>query len=239
MHKVIVERPRGGAAPRKGGRAAARERLDLETSPRQEGMTRWGRTKWPSEHLGPLRRFLMSRVGRRWDAVHSEICQRIRPDNVVQRHILQHLPDLVALEVELEGGVPCHGGSDWRRGPLVPSGWCRVYVCPRSGLLKQIPPAKRAPELQAVPRRQVDDRLYYKVGGAWFRVELAPIPELPGAERGCYDVVFERRVSMIGTYGTRERLLVEIHGAPGLYACRRYPLTRRERRLVGEVGRVK
>lgn len=240
MHKVIVERPRGGGAPRKGGREAARERHDPERSPLREGMTRWGRTKWLSEHLGPLRRFLMSQVGRRWDAVHSEICQRIRPDNTVQRHILQHLPDLVAIDVRLVGGVPWYAEGGWRHGPIAPTGWRRVYVCPRSGLLKRIPAgADRRPALGA-ERRVIDERAHFrKIDGAWYRVELAPVPEEPSAYGRCYDAVLGTTLSMIGPYYDRPKILAQVHGAEGLYARRKRPLSKRERRLVGEVGRVK
>lgn len=240
MHKVIVERPRGGGAPRKGGREAARERQDPERSPRGEGMTRWGRTKWLSEHLGPLRRFLMARVGRRWDAVHSEICQRIRPDNTVQRHILQHLPDLVAIDVVLENGVPHHADGTWRSGPITPSAWRKVYVCPKTGVLRRIPPASPLRLPIADERRVIDDRVHYrKLGGAWYRVELAPIPEDPAAYRECYDVVLGRRLFMVSPYYNRSKTLALVHGVDGVYAVRRRPLTKKERRQVGEVGRVK
>jgi hypothetical protein len=43
------------------------------------------------ENLAPLRRFLASRVGRRWDDVYSEVRAAIRADSAAQLHVLQHL----------------------------------------------------------------------------------------------------------------------------------------------------
>ena len=83
MAKVIVERPRIGSSMRgksKGYRRSL-QRLDHETLPSKEGIKRrhLGHRKWLNEHLGPLRRYLDSQVGRPWNKVFSEICGAHQP----------------------------------------------------------------------------------------------------------------------------------------------------------------
>lgn len=144
MGKVLVERPRVGSRhlhgmSGKGYKSRVRREMASEDgSRRREGMKRLthGGHKHFNEHLGPLRRYLDSNVGRPWDKVHSEICQHINRGNVVQKHILTHLFEYVVVDVELIDGElyhkarcrsACHTVSF--RGPL------RWYVCPKSGLL--------------------------------------------------------------------------------------------------------
>jgi len=80
MGKVLVERPRvrGGFVPGRTGRRYVKAvRSGIESgdgSPVQEGIMRryrggHGRVKHFNEHLGPLRRFVESNVGRPWDKV--------------------------------------------------------------------------------------------------------------------------------------------------------------------------
>ena len=78
MSKVIVARPRLGSRnkARAKGRRRELQREGLDGH-RLEGIKRLrGGTKILNEHLGPLRRYLESQVGRPWDKVFSEICAR-------------------------------------------------------------------------------------------------------------------------------------------------------------------
>ena len=92
MDKVIVERPRHGGGVRfpRGSQRGFR-RVDVEEVPRREGMKRpWLRTSSPkglNENLAPLRRYLLSNVGRPWDKVFSEMSEHMRLDSAVQLHI--------------------------------------------------------------------------------------------------------------------------------------------------------
>src|SRR6266540_4244860 len=103
MSKVIVERPRLGS--RDKGKAKGRKReLQREglDSRRCEGMKRLkGGTKILNEHLGPLRRYLESQVGRPWDKVFSEICAHIDRNSPVQDHVRDHVEDYVTVHVLL------------------------------------------------------------------------------------------------------------------------------------------
>lgn len=144
MHKVLCEHPRGGWRCKRRSRFRGR----LEDSPRREPISRRrGGTKWLSENLGPLRRWLLAQTGRSWDAVHGELRSRIHPGNAVQLHIWQHAQHYVAQRVALVEGRPFHVDGGWpglagtplnaRRSP--------VYVCPATGILRPTPviPRKR------------------------------------------------------------------------------------------------
>src|SRR5262249_24088639 len=158
------ERPRLG---RTGSNKAkgSRKRLQQgwpENLPRHEGIKRHcqGRTKHFNEHLGPLRRFLMSNVGRPWDKVFSEISAHINVNSVVQAHIRTHLFQYVAVHVILIDGVPCSTEGRFYGQPLRGTWWPLFYVCPRTGLLRRIKPSPRRsprPRPEAPRYVRVDD----------------------------------------------------------------------------------
>lgn len=117
MAKVLVLRGRH----RGRGRRTARGARDPEGQPTREPTGRgWG-TKSLGENFAPLRRFLERSVGRRWDDVYSEICARLDRKDAVQRHVLVHLREMVALHPLFIDGLPCHESGDllwhcrWRR----------------------------------------------------------------------------------------------------------------------------
>jgi hypothetical protein len=95
MAKVIVERPRWGSSLRgkKKGYRKYLQKMQMTDLPRNEPLIgRWrGMGKHFSEHLGPMRRFLQSRVGRPWNKVHQELSENIDLGNVVQKHVMTHV----------------------------------------------------------------------------------------------------------------------------------------------------
>ena len=58
-----------------------------------------------NEHLGPLRRYLSSQVGRPWDKVYAEICAHISVDSAVQDHVRDHVFDYVTVDVLFQGSL--------------------------------------------------------------------------------------------------------------------------------------
>jgi hypothetical protein len=153
MGKVLVERPRkrcGFLQGKCGKGYATRVRREMATedgSPIREGtMRRYGGRgdKYFNEHLGPLRRFIDSNVGRPWDKVFSEISKHVDSGNVVQKHILTHLFEYVIVNVELIDGEPYRDARNrwafYNRPLRGPNCW---YVCPKSGLLKRAKPQSR------------------------------------------------------------------------------------------------
>lgn len=94
MGKVLVERGRVGSRTRRHRKKGYRRSLarDLAAgveTPRERMVALRGNTTHFNEHLGPLRRFLNARVGRRWDAVYAELCEHVDRGNVVQNHIYE------------------------------------------------------------------------------------------------------------------------------------------------------
>jgi hypothetical protein len=164
-----------------------------------------GGTKYLNEHLGPLRRYLNSQVGRPWDKVFSEICANINRNSAVQDHVRDHVADYVATCVILIDGVPCDGGGGRGHGqPLREMRWRPWYVCPRTGLLKRI--LKRARKRKGRPRKsglplfiRVSKELQCRyLDGAWHLITLKPLPVL--CDRcSAWDVVLNRRVAEIDT----------------------------------------
>jgi hypothetical protein len=188
MAKVIVERPRhrGWAWTKPKGYGRKLRRDEEFGAPRREGMkARWQwHTKSFNEHLGPLRRYLDDQVGRPWDKVFSEICERINRNSVVQDHVRDHVEQYVVRHVILIDGVPCAGtsGSGCPYGePLRRLRWSQWYVCPRTGLLRRIPEARRRPKQptgKQPPRYiPVGDELQCRlIDGAWHLVTLKRLP---------------------------------------------------------------
>jgi hypothetical protein len=101
-----------------------------------------------NENLAPLRRFLQQRVGRSWDAVRSEICAVIAPRSAVQKHVLDHVAEMVEQNVVMIDGRP-HLAAAWgsRRDQRLPVGRHRFYafyVCPMTRTLRAFRPPKRS-----------------------------------------------------------------------------------------------
>ncbi|MDB5308936.1 MAG: hypothetical protein JWO38_3138 [Gemmataceae bacterium] len=237
MGKVLVERPRLKSwiapGPHKGYRKAVRKLLDAgDAPPQREGMKRpYINRKCFNEHLGPLRRFLNSNVGRPWDKIYAEICEHVDRGNVVQKHILTHLFDYVVTTVILIEGRPCDGSPGYRYGhPLHESErrdqW---YVCPKSGLLRRTRHVPRDDwrRRPAPPRRVVltKSRMCLELNGQWELVTVAPLP-VPEYRGSRYDVVRKRAV-----YSSSAAEARELYGAD-VYATDRRPLSKRELRSL-------
>jgi hypothetical protein len=185
MAKVIVERPRhGGGLKYPRGSARATDRIDREEWRKREGLRRpWIEhcfDKGLNENLAPLRRFLASSLGRPWDKVYGQICQRINRNSAVQLHIWQHLSDFVCTNpYEVDGDV----GRRW---------YTRIhqdfYVDPRTGLLRRssrltkaqwgrMPPqglSRQPLQNPVVPIN--DNRCYEQIDGVWYELDLRKPP---------------------------------------------------------------
>jgi hypothetical protein len=185
MDRVLVERPRHNR-PRPGrglsfprGSKKNWAGRDLECTPSREGMRRvhhdW--RKWPSENFAPLRRYLRSNVGRPWSKVHAEIRAQLRGGTTMQQHVLQHLWDFVVRRPIMKDGVAHDVRPFWGKRLLESQEkWPRFYVCPRTGLLREAPRARRPPPVPSdLGRRVLSPTLeLQRLAGVWFEVELAP-----------------------------------------------------------------
>ena len=179
MARVIVERPRIPAFNSRKGRRRA-----LEDFPTHEGLRRAqslrGDRKELNENLAPFRRYLERQVGRPWDKVYAEIATRLRVDNTVQQHVRDHLRDFVAI-------TPRRQIHDWRASGRGGLWWQPLYVNPVTGLLCR---TDMLPEMKArrramrhrvaAPTERIqlaEDRELRLIGGLWYEVKLAPLPE--------------------------------------------------------------
>jgi hypothetical protein len=145
MAKVLVERPRSGGRCIGKGYLKTLQRTPIEELPGREGIKeRWrGGSKWLTDLLGPLRRFLRSNVGRPWNLVHSEICVQLRRAFPERENLIRHVYNYVERDVNLVDGVPCHRGGMLHGTPLRRRYGPEFYVCPRTGLLRVKPPRRK------------------------------------------------------------------------------------------------
>ena len=234
MAKVIVERPRIRGWRKPKGYGNKIKGYGEDGPPCREGIkARWqGGCKYLNEHLGPLRRYLDSQIGRPWDKVFSEICAHIDRSNPVQDHVRDHVEQYVARNVLLVDGVACNGEGGYFYGkPLRETRRRPWYVCPRSGLLRKVkmdPKASRQPP-KVVPlvSVRISDTLQCRFfDDAWHLVVLKPLPHASGCRQLSLgrDVLLDKLVKNITPIEARQQYGGEVYAT----AVRR--LARRELR---------
>lgn len=220
MAKVIVERPRVGSRlpSRKKGYRKFLQQTAVENLPTREPLLgQWrGKGRWLNEHLGPMRRFLRSNVGRPWNKVHQELCEHVSFDNPVQSHVLSHVFDFVQQHVEVRGRqVFSLQRCRYRGGRMLAPG--TMYICPATGLLKVV----RSGASQATPQRTGLGKLiqHHRRDGQWWELRMQPLTKPAVVVRrhavsrprpgfaGTWDVWLERIVSL-----ANEGEFVELYG---------------------------
>ena len=237
MAKVIVERPRIGGSWSRPKRVR-RVGPDAELLPRQEGMRRrHDRRKLFNDYLAPLRRFLRAQVGRPWDKVHAELAQALRLDSTVQRHVLGHVRDYVAVHTRIEAGRVWVLAGRGAERPIERTG-ALVYVHPVTGILRPVKERSRKRRRSASARSDVvrinDTRQYCCLGGVWYAITLAP---LTGVEPTCRDVVLGRTLQELGV--AARGLLAQAHGRSGVIGVARRQLGTRQLRAAGLSNQIR
>ncbi len=175
MFELLLERPRGyrGCRSRKAPpypRTSLRSR-NLEDSPLTEAMGFAYAEKSLNENLAPLARWLHQQVGRPWRLVYAEIAQHLSPKNAVKKHVRDHVADFVITQASDEHGI-LYGATRFGYFPLGrPGRWSSVlYVCPRTGLLRESPrPKRRSPSADVRPL--ADGRYLVRRKGVFYLVE--------------------------------------------------------------------
>lgn len=186
MAKVIVERPRHGHATLHYRRPRGTVE-QLEELPAIEGIRNVRRNRdWKefSDLLGPLRRFVQSNVGRPWDKVYSEICERLKPTSTAQQHVLDHLKGMVETKTRRlpDGTVVAHknyGG--------ISEVFDTFYVDPDSGILRDTgTPQRRWRSIHRQEQAQkaaeiflniAPERELHKVDGIWYWAVFSDWPQ--------------------------------------------------------------
>jgi hypothetical protein len=236
MDRVVIERPRWGSGLRnhdvRGQRAAWRSAVahgDFDGEATRVPMVpRRGPTKVFSDLLGPLKRFLRRRCGRPWDEVYAEVRQRLRVDSLLQKHVLDHLADLVERRI-----VIGPDGGPWDTA----YGWCvhvGLFVHPVTGRLSSTPDGwgrgwrrppraiRRAPQpmLQVYARLRIGDRLWLQLASGWVLVRLR--------DDDGHDALFDWPAA-----GILRAERVAVYGDANLRAATCRPVGRRARRARG------
>ncbi|MBD2576131.1 hypothetical protein [Oscillatoria sp. FACHB-1406] len=228
LDRIIIERPRGGrriSSTRITGYQKELARITAVAS--EEGLlqpylikTR-NRTKYFSDHLAPLRRFLNSKVGKPWDLVYSELCHKLDITTLSGQHILSHLWDFVERYVIFIDGVLyarhrqnyplVRGQGQWRN---------RFYIHPETGVLCLIPIAPQE-RLQLVDDWlwEGSDRCYRQIEGIWYFVTFSSAP----IKGKIIDLLLQSEL----TYSTAQ----QEYGRP-IYACHKRHATKKEIRTI-------
>lgn len=146
----------------------------------------WDR-KSLNENLSPLKKFLFSRVGRKWDDVWSEVCENINSNSTVQKHVLDHARDYVVTDCyyDAEGKVwynsPYHGPELVSPVEYAKYG-NHLYVEPGTGILRKTTIIHVKKKEKKKPINRIDlgyNKQLHKVDGIWYEVALKEIPRHP------------------------------------------------------------
>lgn len=195
MHKVLTERVRAGGGKHKdqfGKDNTPKEKrfvpgvkgnVKVDLSVKKESMRKrhimnYG-GKQLTDHLHPMERFLVSRCGKPWDKVWSEICKVLKGNGMQANHVKEHVKNYV-------GGVT-HGGqkdSMWKSYRDKPEYMYTLVYVDENGILRENKKYrmrfwKKHPE--KVYSHVVEDHTnficeYHKINGCWYRITVIPDP---------------------------------------------------------------
>lgn len=184
--EIVIERPRSGMRMSSRKLPAMRQQLaHITQEATVEGLlspylikTR-NKTKWLSDHLGPLRRFLRSHVGQPWDQVHHKLCKRLDQRTLAGQHVIGHLWDYVERHVDIHEGVPrpkhhgCYFNSLYGYGD-------RFYVHPDTGILCLVEKKPHQPPPAPKDTLVIDTyHEYRKINDLWYLITYADFPPFP------------------------------------------------------------
>jgi hypothetical protein len=182
MKKVLCEEPRHGwrTKDRKGRKRAERKIIDEEKPVKEQGNLQrkwlydWHDHKNFGEHIQPLRRYILSCLGRSWDDVYSEICKIVPKGSVVNNHLYTHLYQFIAVNTYFdENGRVCDMNMEGY--PI----YQEVFVHPNTGIITATP-KKAARKQKAKPKNlyKINDDTVYKKDdkGIWWKCFLTTTP---------------------------------------------------------------
>ena len=189
LGEIVIERPRSGMRISLKKLAGFKKQLDQLTAEASEDglfnpylIKPRNKSKYLSDHLGPLRRYLRSHVGEPWNDVYSDLCQRLDTNTMAGQHVLSHVWDYVERHVELIEGVP-HRKPYWiRGGPLDKTYRDQFYVHPETGLLCKVAPQPRKQKPKPLPTDWViidAGHQYRQIQGIWYLITFEAFPPPP------------------------------------------------------------
>lgn len=113
----------------------------FEESHKHEGITfmHGGGTKYFNDNLEPLKRFLLSHVGKNWDKTYSKLCSQLDKNTVNGLHVFNHLFDYVQVKTFIENRK-IYNTRYGRISELKSTKWFpRFYVDHKTGQLRKAP----------------------------------------------------------------------------------------------------
>jgi hypothetical protein len=188
LSEIVIERPRGGmriSSTSLKGFKKTLYKLTVEAS--EDGLlnpymikVRNG-SKFLSDHLGPLRRFLKSKVGKPWNEVYSELSQRLDASTMAGRHVLDHVWRYVEQHVELIDGVPYRKPYYGSQIKLVGYRYTSFYVHPETGILCLVKNTSRQQKVSEPTDVVMIDKYYQycKLNDIWYLVTFEDFPPPP------------------------------------------------------------
>jgi hypothetical protein len=186
LAEIVIERPRSGMRMSSRKLKGEKKRLGrLTQEATEDGLLSSylikprQKSKYFSDHLGPLRRWLRSQVGQPWNVIYSRLCRQLDTRTLLGQHILSHVWDDVERHVTLIDGVLyCH--PEWGGfRPLENPYRDRFYVHPETGLLCIVPKAARREkgQPQVCDRMDIDSHHQYRqVNEIWYLITFADFP---------------------------------------------------------------
>ncbi|WP_392478602.1 hypothetical protein [Nostoc sp. C110] len=189
LSEIVIERPRGGRRiSLKKVTGFKKQLYKITQDAIQDGLLNpylikpINKSKYLSDHLGPLRRFLRSQVGQPWNDVYSQLCQRLDPSTMAGQHVIGHVWDYVERYVEIiDGGFyskPYRG----YRSQLDTNHRDRFYIHPETGILCA---SEKIPRKQKQKQEQTDIVIidnyhqYQKLNEIWYLITFEDLPWPP------------------------------------------------------------
>lgn len=171
MKDVIIDTYRHKILARRGKTPNDPEQLDTGRVSMRRHVHLNGEMANFGDRIGPLRRFLRSRVGRKWDDVYKEVCEMADSRGIRGHHLREHL----SYEV-----VIAKNGFDTSGTPLQPNGrtyWQYFYVL--DGVLCESLRKPRSRGTKESKIIELNGKFYYKYEDIWYEVRKEPIVKEP------------------------------------------------------------
>ncbi|MEG4803991.1 hypothetical protein QUB63_07150 [Microcoleus sp. ARI1-B5] len=182
LDRIVIERPRGGlrsSLKKVKGNKKILNRLteaactDGLLSPYLLKLRR--KSKYFSDCLGPLYRWLRSKVGQEWDDIYHELCQILDITTLSGKHILSHVWGYVERDAVLVDGIVYKRKSQRQLGFWKEE----LYVHPETRILCLANKVPKIPPKKPDDFLKIDDYHHYqKLDGIWYLFELADMEEL-------------------------------------------------------------
>ncbi|BAY27978.1 hypothetical protein NIES2100_78060 [Calothrix sp. NIES-2100] len=220
LNEIVIERPRSGRRiPLKKQTGYKKQLYKLTQDAIQDGLFNHylikprHKSKYLSDHLGPLRRLLRSKVGQPWNDVYSELCQRLDSNTMTGRHVIGHIWDYVERYVEIIDGIPY--GKSYRGYPIPLNGTYRLcfYIHPETGILCGVEkvPRKQQQRNQETDFIIIDDyHEYQKLNDIWYLITFGDFPQQSNHDtkdslKGLTHILWHRYYCGIPSYAVSKR----------------------------------